>query len=101
MIHSLIFGPPQGFLDYEIEGFHRRLVDVIKRIYQEGFEKGEVIHADPEDVGFLVSSIIDFCLHLNQVRPEFLDTGRPERLLRLAFGGIRGRKGQHESEVYS
>ena len=101
MIQNLIFGPPQGFLDYEIEGFHRRLVDVIKCIYQEGVEKGEVTHADPEDVALLVLSIIDFCLHLNQIRPEFLDPGRPERLLRLAFGGIQGRKGQHGSEVYS
>jgi hypothetical protein len=64
-------------------------------------KRGEVTHADPEDVALLVLSIIDFCLHLNQVRPEFLDTSRPERLLRLAFGGIQGRKGQHGNEVYS
>ena len=99
VIHNLIFGPPQGFPHCEIEGFHKSLVDVIKRIYQEGFENGEVTPADPEDVAFLVLGIIDFCLHLNHVRPEFLDPDRSERLLRLAFGGIRKSGGPQGSEV--
>jgi TetR/AcrR family transcriptional regulator len=93
LIHNLIFGPPQGLPSWEIERFHRRLVDIIKGIYREGFEKGEVIRADPEDVAFLVLGIIDFCLHLNHVRPEFLDPDRSERLIRLAFEGIRINKG--------
>ena len=98
MIHNLIFGPPQGF-DCEVEGFHKRLVDVIKCIYQEGFERGELAHADPEDVALLVLSTIDFCLHLNHVRPEFMDPDRSERLLRLAFRGVQNREGQQESEA--
>jgi AcrR family transcriptional regulator len=99
MIHNFIFGPPQGF-DHEVESFHRRLVDVIKRIYQEGFERGELAHADPEDVALLVLSTIDFCLHLNHVRPEFMDPDRSERLLRLVFRGVQNREGRQESEAH-
>ena len=90
MIQCLVFGPPQGVPECDIQGFHGRLVAVIQRIYTEGLRKGEVIEADPEDVALLILSIIDFCLHLNHIHPDFSEAKRPERLLRLAFRGIAG-----------
>jgi len=39
-------------------------------------------------VAFLVLSLIDFSLNMNQVLPELADPQRPERLLRLAFQGL-------------
>ena len=92
MIHNLIFGPPQGVPDYDLGAYHRRLVQAIKGIYLEGLEKGEVIDTEPEEVAFLVLSVLNFCLHLDQIYPETSDPGRPERLLRLAFQGIEAKK---------
>ena len=41
-----------------------------------------------EEVAYLVLSLIDFCLHMDQIQPQSLDPQRPERLLRIAFQGI-------------
>jgi AcrR family transcriptional regulator len=88
MIHHLLFGPPQGAPKYDSEQYHRRMVDAIKAIYVEGIASGEAAESDPEDVALVVISLIDFSLHMEQLYPESLDPGRPERLLRLAFRGI-------------
>jgi hypothetical protein len=33
LINHLFFGPPQGAPRYDIERFHRRMMEVIKEIY--------------------------------------------------------------------
>ena len=88
MIHSLIYGPPQGAPEYDFSQYQRHMFDAVKRIYNSGLATGEVkqIHAD--EVAFLVLSLIDFNLNMNQVLPELADPQRPERLLRLAFQGL-------------
>ncbi len=88
MIHNLVFGPRQGAPDYDIEQYHRRMVDAIKTIYLEGLAQGEVKEADADQVAILVLSLLDFCLHLEYVHPESSDPERPESLLRLAFQGL-------------
>ena len=88
MIHKIVFGPPQGIPHYDIEQYHRRMVDTIKVIYQEGLSSNEVKEADPEAVSMLVLSILDFCFHFDQVHPERMDLERPEHLLTLAFQGL-------------
>ena len=88
MIHNLILGPPQGAPPYDLDQYHQRIINVIEAIYLEGLAKKEVMEADPEDVAFIVLGLIDFCFHLDQVKPELLDPGRPERLLRLTFQGL-------------
>ncbi len=88
MIHNLIFGPPQGAPQYDLEQYRRRMVDVIKTIYLQGVAKGEVRETDPDEVAILVLGLIGFCFHLDYVRPELLDPERPERLLHLAFWGL-------------
>ncbi|MFH1489721.1 MAG: TetR/AcrR family transcriptional regulator [Pseudomonadota bacterium] len=88
MIHNLILGPPQGAPDYDLDQFHRRMINVIEAIYLEGTTKNDVKQADSKDVAFVVLGLIDFCFHLDHVRPELLDPERPERLLRLAFHGF-------------
>jgi len=92
MIHKIVFGPPQGIPDYDIEQYHRRMVDAIKFIYKEGLSLKEVNEADPETVAMLVLSIMDFCFHFDHVHPELIDLERPERLLTLAFQGLARRE---------
>lgn len=88
MIHNLVFGPPQGAPEYDLDRFQRRMVEVIKTIYQEGLARGEVREADPEEVAIMVLSLLDFCIHLDQAHPEEQDSERPQRVLRLAFEGL-------------
>lgn len=89
MIHSLIYGPPQGAPGYDYSKYQHRMFNAVKRIYAEGLSTGEVKKADADEVAFLVLSLIDFCLNMDKVMPELADSQRPERLLTLAFQGLR------------
>jgi len=88
MIYNLVFGPRQGAPDYDIDQYHRRMVDAIKTIYLEGLAQGEVKEANADEVAILVLSLLDFCLHMEYVHLGSSDSKRPERLLRLAFQGL-------------
>ena len=88
MIHGLIYGPPQGAPDYDLTRYHRHMFDAILKIYNAGVDSGEVKKTAADEVAYLVLSLIDFCLHIDQVQPQLSDPQRPERLLRLAFQGI-------------
>ena len=89
MIHGLIFGPPQGAPDYDFTRYHRHMINAIEKIYETGVAGGEVKKTVDGEVVYLVLSLIDFCLHMDQVQPHLSDPQRPERLLRLAFQGIK------------
>jgi hypothetical protein len=88
MIHGLLYGPPQGAPEYDFPQYQRHMFDAVKRIYTNGLTAEEVKKADADEVAFLVLSLIDFSLNMNQVLPELADPQRPERLLRLAFRGL-------------
>ncbi len=88
MIHGLIYGPPQGAPEYDFPNYQRHMFNAVKQIYTNGLTAGEVKPADEDEVAFLVLSLIDFSLNMNQVLPELADPQRPERLLRLAFQGL-------------
>jgi len=88
LIHNLIFGPAQGVPPYDLERYHRVMVDAVKRIYLKGLEEGELREEDPDEVAILVIGLTDFCFHLDYLHPESMDPERPERLLRLAFRGL-------------
>ena len=89
MVHMLIFGPPQGVPSYDFDAYHRTMICAIQTIYIKASENGQVIEADPEEVAMLFLSVLHFCFHWGHVHPESSDPGRPERLLRLAFQGIK------------
>ena len=88
MIHNLVFGPRQGAPDYDLEQYHRRMIDAIKAIYMEGLARGEMKEEDADEVAILILSLLDFSFHMEYVHPGSLDPERPERLLRLAFRGL-------------
>lgn len=92
LINHLFFGPPQGAPRYDIERFHRRMMEVIKEIYLGGLRHGEVREIDPEEATLLVLGVTDYCFHVDYLHPESMDPDRAERLLRLAFRGLSERK---------
>ena len=89
MIHGLIYGPRQGAPEYDFYKFQAEMFTAVKRIYSEGLAAGEVKEADEDEIAFLVLSLVDFCLNIDNVVPEMADPQRPERLLGLAFQGLR------------
>jgi len=89
MIHALVYGPPQGAPDYDFRRYHQHMLAAIRDIYKAGIDGGEVKKIAEDEVAYLVLSLIDFCLHIDQVQPHTSDPQRPERLLRLAFQGIK------------
>jgi AcrR family transcriptional regulator len=89
LIHNLVFGPPRGAPAYDLFRYYRNTISAIEMIYREGLNAGEVFNADPEEAACLVLSLIDFCLNIEQVNPEVADAKRPERLLHLAFQGLK------------
>jgi len=88
MIHNLIFGPPQGAPEYDMEGYHHRMLEAVKAIYKQGLERGEVKAADPHEVAMMIVGVTDYCFHLDYLHPDNVDPARSERLLRLAFQGL-------------
>ena len=88
MIYGLISGPAQGAPDYDFTRYHRHMINAICEIYNAGIDSGEVKKIAPKEVAYLVLSLIDFCLHMDQIYPQSPDPQRAERLLRLAFSGI-------------
>jgi TetR/AcrR family transcriptional regulator len=88
MIHNLIFGPPQGVPSYDVEKYHEQMLEVVKTIYKQGMEQGEVIKADLDEVAMMVVGLTDYCFHLDYLHPKNMDPGRAERLLGLAFRGL-------------
>jgi len=76
---------------YDIERFHRRMMEVIKEIYLGGLSQGEVREIDPEEATLLVLGVTDYCFHVDYLHPESMDPERAERLLRLAFRGLSER----------
>ena len=88
MIDNLVFGPRQGAPDYDLEQYHRRMIDAIKAIYMKGLARGEVKEENADDVAIVILSLLDFSFHMEYVYPNSSDPERPERLLRLAFRGL-------------
>jgi TetR/AcrR family transcriptional regulator len=88
LINNLFFGPPQGTPSYDLERFHRRMVEVIKEICLRGMRRGEMRETNPEEAALLVLGVTGFCFHLDYLHPESMDPERANRLLRLAFQGL-------------
>ena len=89
MLHSLIYGPPQGAPEYDYYKYQADMFDAVKRIYKEGLNAGEIKKADADEVAFLVLGLLDFSLNIDTIMPALSDPQRPERLLKLAFQGLQ------------
>ncbi len=90
-IHSLTFVPPQASPAFDLGPMHRAMVEAIKAVYSHALSRGEVAERDPEEVAYLVLSVLSFCLDLDHTLPRLADPERPARLLRLAFRGLEPR----------
>ena len=88
LIHNLIFGPPQGAPEADLEQYHRRMIEALNEIFMQGPSNNKEKETYTEEASIIVLSILDFCLHMDYLHPESRDPELPERLLRLAFKGL-------------
>ncbi|MDP7420672.1 MAG: TetR/AcrR family transcriptional regulator [bacterium] len=88
MISSFIFAPSKGVPDYNFAQFPHRTMETVKKIYQEGIERGEVIDIDPGEAALLVMSVLFFSLRFCLLHPNLLDKELPVRLLYQVFRGF-------------
>jgi AcrR family transcriptional regulator len=88
MIHNLVFGPPQGTPEFDVNAYRLRMVHAIETIYTESIPSRYGNGADAGDTAVLILSLIGFCIRLDYLHPGSADPDRPERLLRLAFRGV-------------
>ncbi len=88
LLHVLAFGPPQGSPQFDLEAFHWRMVEAMKNMVAQGQARGELRADNPEEMTFLILSVLSFCLDLDLCYPARADASRVGRLLRLAFRGI-------------
>ncbi len=101
LIHGLLFGPPQLFPEYDLGIYHRRILKVVKGLFSEGIEKGEVISVEAEEAAYLALAIIDFYLHTGLLHPELANRELPAKLLMLAARGLSSRNYPSCDELHS
>jgi len=89
LLHNVAFAPPQGAPQFDLEPFHRRMVEALQGTLSEAMARGELAETDPEDAAFLVLGVLGFCLDLDQWYPLRADATRIARLLTLAFRGLQ------------
>jgi AcrR family transcriptional regulator len=92
LLHNLAAAPPQGIPNFDLEPFHRRMVDSVRDVLEEAQRQGSLAQCDPEEAAFLVLGVLSLCLDLDQCYPVRADTSRLSRLLHLAFRGLEPRE---------
>lgn len=88
MVHHLIYGTSHRAPEYDLDQYHRRMVDAIKTIHMEGIALSEVKEVDADEITLLVLSLLDLCFHLDHVHPQTIEPEKPKHLLYLALQGL-------------
>ena len=92
LLHNLAAAPPQGIPAYDLEPFHRRMVESVRDVLAEAQRQGSLAQCDPEEAALLVLGVLSLCLDLDQCYPLRADASRLSRLLQLAFRGLEPRE---------
>ena len=70
LLLSMHYGPPeQGIPIFDLEGNHKRFHQTIRNLVKEGIQKGE-FHADcPEDLAWVIFSVVNAGMEVEITRP--------------------------------
>ena len=89
MVHSVLFGPPQGAPFFDFEAFHRRFIGTLSTILEAGIERGELRAGDAEDMAYAIFGAFDVCQGMILLHPgSGFDRRRLERVLDVVFNGL-------------
>jgi TetR/AcrR family transcriptional regulator len=89
LVHSVLFGPPQGAPFFDFEAFHHRLIGNLRRLLDDGIERGELRAGDAEDMAYAIFGAFDVCQGMILLHPgSGFDRRRLERVLDVVFNGL-------------
>ena len=89
MVHSVLFGPPQGAPFFDFEAFHRRFIGTLSTILEGGIERSELRAGDAEDMAYAIFGAFDVCQGMILLHPgSGFDRRRLERVLDVVFNGL-------------
>ncbi len=88
LMYSLAFGRNQDFPETDLASFDHPFFQIVREIYIEGRDRGELADRDPEVVAFSLYALLDFCVcatltDTQNSRPEL-----PRQILKQAFDGL-------------
>lgn len=89
LVHAVFYGPSEGAPPFNFEGFQQVFHGAIKRLVEEGVQRGEVRNLAVEDVALVLQALTAMCMDLELVDTP-LRPGRNglRRLLGILFTGI-------------
>lgn len=90
LVHSILYGPPQGAPFFDFHAVHEQLVDSIRRLVRIGVERGELGGADEEGMTLAVVGAFNAVSETEMLHPR-RGCGR-ERLNRTLTVVLRGMK---------
>lgn len=89
MINAVFWGPAQGVPPFDFETFHRKFLDFVRGVVEEGIARGELRPADPEVVTLAIVGVLSFNMDLNLAHPEIaLGQDGLRQMLELVFDGL-------------
>jgi TetR/AcrR family transcriptional regulator len=89
MVHSVLFGHPQGAPFFDFEAFHRRFIGTLSAILEGGVKRGELRPGDTEDMAYAIFGAFDVCQGMILLHPGAgFDRRRLERVLDVVFNGL-------------
>jgi hypothetical protein len=89
LVHSVLYGHPQGAPFFDFEAFHHRFVGTVRGLLETGMAGGEVREGDADDMAYAIFGAWDVCQGMILLHPEVgFDRNRLERVLDVVFNGL-------------
>jgi len=89
LVHSVLFGHPQGAPSFDFEAFHHRFIGTLRSLLDGGIARGELREGDAEDMAYAIFGAFDVCQGMILLHPEVgFDRQRLERVLDVVFNGL-------------
>jgi len=89
LVHSVLFGHPQGAPFFDFEAFHQRFIGVLRGLLEAGVAGGELRDGDANDMAYAIFGAFDVCQGMILLHPDAgFDRRRLERVLDVVFNGL-------------
>ena len=89
LVHSVLFGHPQGAPFFDFEAFHQRFIGVLRGLLEAGVAGGELRDGDANDMAYAIFGAFDVCQGMVLLHPgSGFDRRRLERVLDVVFNGL-------------
>jgi AcrR family transcriptional regulator len=90
LVHSVLFGHPQGAPFFDFEAFHHRFIGAVRSLLESGIASGELRAGDAEDMAYAIFGAFDVCQGMILLHPgSGFDRRRLERVLDVVFDGLQ------------